>query len=1118
MIFFNKNYPFADPLWRKTLRAMKLITLLIFCGVMQMHAAVYSQNTFTMSESNTTVREILKKIEKSSNYTVFYRNDQVNLNNKVSVIAENSTIESVMKQVLRDQPLTFEVVDNNMVVIKSIGDKNALRDYPVTGTITDDKGEPLIGASVLIKGTTRGASTDIDGKFVLTVPGDQPVTLVVKYLGFADQEVSVNSNQRTVQVKLKADAAALEEVVVIGYGTVKKRDLTGSVASVKAEDITRIPTHNAAEAIQGRVPGADITRSSGAPGASANFTIRGNKSIAARDEMATRNGPLFIIDGYQGGDIATLNPNDIESIDILKDASSTAIYGAQGGNGVVIITTKKGIAGKTKVSYSGFYGVNDYIYPDLRIGDDYLQLRREAGRTTGLWTGPADDANLFQEPGEAEAFAGNQWIDWYDLLQGNGTQQSHSVTVNGGSEKTKVAASLGYFNEKGMLKNADFNRYNGRFNVDQTINKWAKAGVLTQITYAKQNQRKDPLGQAMSVAPLGLAYDDDGQVNVFPLGDPGRISPLADEKNDYTYRDNRLSTNIIANTFLEIAPFKGLTFRSNFGTNFTFGKNGLFNDKQSLDRYTTNTSRASIRNTYGRSLNWDNILTYTKTLKDHTVTLTGITSYLQGDGDETYALGYNQVLSSQLFYNLGSTATDSRDISTTYVGWNNMAYAGRLNYSYKGKYLLTLSGRFDGASRLSAGNKWDFFPSAAFAWNVSDEEFFNKIKSTVSNMKVRLSYGVSGNYNIEVYGTQSLLSPYNRIGFGDVAAPGYVFEGTVNNRNLGWETSASTNLGVDLGFFNNKLSATLDLYNTITSDILLPRDLPLSTGVSKINQNIGETKNRGIELTITSNNIQNKSFKWSSTLTFSRNKEEITKLVSGSDIIATSGTERDSWLIGRPVGSFYTYKKLGIWQTNEAEEAARYKVGNYSFQPGDIKLADLNGDFVLDAKDYTYIGSIVPKWIGGLQNNFSYKAFDLNIFLVARVGQTIDADFLGRFNTGGTGNSPAMLNYWTPENPTNDYPRPRWGTSLSSYQGYTGYQALNFVDGTYFKIRNISLGYTLPKNISEKIAAGRVRFYATGSNLLTITKSHLLKDYDPEGGGSGAPLSRQFVFGLNLDF
>ena len=1119
MIFSCRISLFAVPAWRKILRAMKLITILIFAGAMQLHASVYSQKNFNLNETRTTVKEMFKKIEKNSDYTVFYRQDQVNLNQQVSVFAENAGIESVMQQVLKGQSLDFELVEQ-MIVIKA--SNSSLKDYTVTGTVTSTTGEPLPGASVIVKGTTRGASTDIDGNFSLSIPGDAPVTLVVKYLGFTDKEVSVSPGQARIGITLSEDAAALDEVVVIGYGTVKKRDLTGAVSSVKSEDIVRTPTHNVTEALQGRIAGADIIRSSGQPGANANIVIRGNRSIASRDQLPERNAPLYIIDGFQGGDFSTLDPNDIESIDVLKDASSTAIYGAQGGNGVVIVTTKKGASGKARISYNGYAGVSDYRFPKLKMGDEYVRLRREAGITAGFWQSPENDNLIFTENGEEEAYRNGQWIDWHDLIIQNGYQQSHNLTLTGGSDKTKIVGSLGYFKETGMLRNADFNRYNGRFNLDQVINKWAKAGVQTQITYSRQNVRNDPLGQVMSVSPLGTAYDENGLIDLYPLipanlPATGAISPLADEASDFVARDQRLRTNIRANGFIELTPIKGLTFKSNFGTIFDFSKRGIFNAGESLNRYTTGISRASVRNEFNRFINWDNILTYTKEIQDHTVTVTGITSYLQSDDDDTFAQGDNQILSSQLFHNLAGTSTDAgaRLIETPYVGWTNMAYAGRLNYSYKGRYLLTASGRFDGASRLSEGKKWDFFPSVALGWNISDEGFFSPLKSSVSNLKLRASYGVAGNYNTTVYATQSLVGALTRMGFGDVAAPGYQFDGRVANANLGWEKSATTNIGFDLGLLNNRISASFEYYNTITSDILLPRDLPLSTGVGTIIQNIAETKNRGVELTINSTNIQKTDFRWSSTLTFAKNKEEITELLNGTDIIASSGTEENSLLLGKPIASFYTYKKLGIWQTDEAATAAQYKAGSTPFKPGDIKLADLNGDMIIDAKDYTYVGSTVPDWTGGFQNTFSYKNFDLSLFLVARVGQTIDAEFLGRFNPSGTGNTYARINYWTPENPSNDYPRPNWGAPLSNY---TGYQTLTYVDGSYFKLRNVTFGYTLPKSLTDKISAGRVRVYATGSNIFTIAKNDLLKGYDPEGRGSeSSPLSRQFVLGVNFD-
>jgi len=861
----------------------------------------------------------------------------------------------------------------------------------------------------------------------------------------------------------------------------------------------------------------DITRSSGAAGAGANINIRGNKSITSRDKMADRNAPLYIIDGFQGGDISNLNPNDIASIEVLKDASATAIYGAQGANGVIIVTTKKGAEGKTQISYNGYFGVNDFTFPQARIGQNYINLRREAYRADGQWSSAADDPNIFPDPGEWDAVQAGQWVDWVDAVTRNGTQQSHSVSLTSGSEKTKVFASAGYFRESGMFRNNDYNRYNIRLNLDQNIGKWVKAGILSQVTYVNQDNRRDPLSQAETISPLGVPYNENGEVNIYPIeANPDKISPLADERTRFVARDNNIRTAITTNAYVELQPLEGLTFRSNFGANLNFNRRGIYNDATSLAQSGTKISMASSESNFGRFFNWDNILTYNKDISGHSFTLTGITSYIQSDVDQVYASGTGQILASQLFYDLSSTGADNRTIRSPYVGWKNMAYAGRVNYSYKGKYLFTASGRYDGASRLAEGNKWDFFPSVAAGWNISEENFMKDVR-TVSNLKLRASYGVSGNYSIDPYGTQSGLVSGTNMSFGEVPAPMYQFKTTIGNPNLGWEKSATTNLGLDLGLFKNKVSATLDLYKTVTSDILLLRTLPQSSGVANVYQNIGETQNKGIELAITSQNVRSSDFTWTTTFTFAHNKEAITKLVDGNDILVN---ERESLLLGKPINSFYTYRKLGIWQLDEADEAASYRfnsaTGN-TFKPGDIKLADLNGDNIIDAdNDRTYIGSTVPDWLGGLQNTFTYKGFDLGVFLFARYGQMLDAEFLGRYNPSGEGNGPAIIDYWTPENPTNDFPRPMRGSPLNNYAGY---QTLNFVDGSYFKIKNITLGYTLPKAVAGKILADNVRIYATGSNVLTVAKSHLVKDYDPErGGAESGPLSKQFVFGINVGF
>lgn len=990
--------------------------------------------------------------------------------------------------------------------------------------ISADNKETIAGATVIVKGTTNGNTTNEEGKFILNIPAEGPTTLVVSFLGYRPEEVTVEPGQNVVEVRLEENVATLNDVVVIGFGAVKKRDVTGSIYSVKADEIVQTPTHNAVEALQGRVPGADIVRTSGAAGAGSAITIRGNRSINSGSTI-DKNSPLVVIDGYQGGNISDLNPNDIESVEILKDASSTAIYGAQGANGVIIVTTKRGAAGKTRVDYNGYYGVNDYQFPESRVGDSYLALRREAYRTVGQWSSPADDSRIFPAVGEYDAVQNGQWVNWVDLVKHRGLQQSHSVSLRAGSESTKIFASTGYFREEGMLQGNNFNRYNARLNLDQNISKVFKTGLLTQVTYYQQQDRRDPLSVATSISPLGVPYDENGRPNTYPIAsDQTRISPLADEAGPNVARNNTIRTNIIANGYLEAKPLPGLTLRTNFGSNLDFRRQGIFNDRLSLAQNGRGYSASSTENTFSRFINWDNILTYVQEFGKSTVTLTGITNFIRSDVDNTYAGGQSQLLSSQLFYDLNSTSTSSRSFASPstapYVGSKNMAYAARANYNYAGKYLLTITGRYDGASRLAPGNKWDFFPSIAGAWNIGDENFLRNSRK-LTQLKLRASYGVAGNYAIAPYGTQSVLAASPRMSFGDVPAQMYQFAPTVGNPDLGWEKSATLDVGLDMGFFDNRLTATLDLYDTRTSDILLLRPLPLSSGVTQVYENIGATRNRGVELAITSQNFSTEDFSWSTTLTFTRNKEEITDLLDGRDIIATNGPETNSLLLGKPVSSFYSYKKLGIWQTAEADEAAKYKVGtgSYAFQPGDIKVADLNGDFIIDAKDQTYIGSAVPKFVAGLQNTVKYKGFDLNVFAMARYGQMLNAQFLGRYNPSGTGNGPADLNYWTPENPTNDFPRPRKDANLNSYQGYTGYQALNFVDGSYFKIRTMTLGYTLPKSIGSKAMLQNARLYVTATNLLILTKSDLIKNYDPERGGSeSTPLSRQVLVGLNLSF
>ena len=963
----------------------------------------------------------------------------------------------------------------------------------VTGKITDtNTGEALPGVNVVEKGTTNGTVTNTDGAYSINVSSTDAV-LVVSFIGYSMQEVALNGRSQ-VDVNLEISYTQLDEVVAIGYGTVRKRDLTGSVTSVKSDEIREVPTQSPLEAIQGKVAGVDITRSNGSTSSGINIRIRGNRSIAAG------NGPLFIIDGVQSSNIDDINPNSIESIEFLKDASATAIYGWQGANGIVIVTTKKGTGDKLKVDLNAYYGMSQVSrYPATFNGQEYAQIRREAKRTVGVWNSIADDPKIFQA-NELESIQKDEWIDYQKELFKNGTEQNYNIGVSGGGEKTKVYMSLDYLAETGILKFDETKRYSLRTNIDQTFTEWLKGGIQSQITVRDESYRRDPLNMANKIIPFGTIYDAEGNFILNP-GGGNTVSPLADEQPDVFNNEGRIN-NVNGNIYLEANPIKGLTFRTNVGVNIGNSRTGYYAGQNSIDRATSTGSQARYSASNSRFVNWDNVLTYTRDINDHSFTITGLSSAVQSLSDNVSAQADGQLLPTQLFYAL-QNAPNQKVISSGYTKWDVLSFAARVNYSYKGRYLLTLSDRYDGASRLSEGNKWASFPSAAVAWRISDESFMANL-STLSELKLRLTYGVTGNSGIDPYGTQSLLTNVPMT-FGETFFQGYTFSTLVGNSDTKWELSGTTNIAVDFGFFKNRIFGTVEAYDTKTTDLLLPRGLPPTTGVVTVNQNIGETRNRGIEIALSTVNITNKNLTWTSSLTWSTNKEEIVSLVTeGIDDIG------NGWFIGQPINVFYDYEKLGIWQTSEEAEAAKF-----GQVPGDIKVKDQNGDGKIDAVNDRIVlgGNNRAKWFGGLDNNFTYKGFDANIYLFARWGQMITPSFLGRYDRqSNLSNSSKAINYWTPENPSNDYPRPNANVSGSSTLYWS---TLGLVNGSYLRIRTLTIGYTLPKikGISS------LRIYATGRNPFTFTKESKLDEYDPErGGGESAPMTKSYVLGVNVSF
>lgn len=978
----------------------------------------------------------------------------------------------------------------------------------ITGQVLGAKNDTIIGAVITQKGTTNAVMSDVNGNYTLSVPDTANVTLVISLVGYGDKEINVGLQTTAGSVILEEDAKLLEDVVIVGYGVTKKSDLTGAVTSFKGDELKQTPTTNVMESVQGKAPGVDITRSSGSAGAKINVTVRGNRSINAG------NNPLYIVDGVQYTDIQDINSNDIQSMEVLKDASSTAIYGSRGSNGVIIITTKRGAAGATRVFVNSYMGVSTVAgYPEVRNGEQYVALRREANRTLGLWNSTADDSKIFNTT-EMQNIANGTETSFADKLLHNGLQQDFQVGISGGTERLKSYFSLDYFNEKGLLKMDELKRYTGRVNLDFQVNKYFKVGTQTQFTYYNQDKRANALGLAAKINPLTEAYDANGEIIVYPLQGKD-INPLIDEEKDAAV-NNSTVLRIFPTVYAEIAPFKGFTARTNLSLNLGQTRQGIYNASNSVTRNGAY-SQSSIANTNTNNLNWQAILNYTKQVKEHSFVFTAISEIVSNKTEGYSAIGQNQLVSSQGFYNLSGN-TQNISINSNYVKNVLTSFAGRINYSFKNRYLLTVTARTDGASQLAEGNKWDYFPSVAAGWRLTEEKFL-KTQKLFSNIKLRASYGISGNASVAAYSSQNTLTrvPF---AFGDNVATGFAYNSKIGNPNLKWEKSNTLDIGLDFGILKDRITGTIDVYDTRTNDLLLDRVLPSSTGVSLVTQNVGKTRNRGLEIALTGVNIQKKNFTWSTTITYSKNKEEILELVDNVKVlnIDASSSNPRYLVVGSPVSSFYDYEKLGIWQLDQATEAA-----SFGQKPGDIHVKDQNGDGKINTEDRVVVGSTVPKFSAGINNEFKYKNWDLSFYIYARVGQMFNYNNpVGEDGTNttqyiydprGIENGLSTLEYWTPENPTNELPRPNGNLTYSSLQYFS---TVGYTDGSFVKLRNVTLGYTFPQNVTKKLKLQRLKVYVTGKNLITLSK---VKNYDPEMSGNlSNPTVRLFVGGINLEF
>jgi TonB-linked SusC/RagA family outer membrane protein len=981
----------------------------------------------------------------------------------------------------------------------------------VSGVVSDNLGEALPGVSVTIKGTTKGIVTSVDGKYILQVSSGNNV-LVFSYIGYEPQDLRVG-NQSVMNITLNESTENLSEVVIVGYGTQKKSQLTGAISQVTAKEIQELPITSAGQALQGRAAGVDVTQAGSKPGSSPQIRIRGRRSFNAT------NNPLFVVDGIPiAGGIEDINPNDITSMEVLKDASATAIYGSRGSNGVILVTTKRGKAGKTIVSIDTWTGVSQELGQiGVFDGPAFAEYKRESRRATGNYpNGPATaeaDANLFTDPIEAEGIALGRTTDYIGGLLRTGSVQSHQLGISGGSEKTTFNISGGFFKDIGIVKNQDFSRYTFRINLDHKINDKLRIGTSTLAVYSVRNgENFNPLGGALQENPLGKPYDDEGNLIFLPTNDGLRTNPFA-EIVPGAQVDETKRYRIFNSMYGEWKIIDGLTYRMNFGPDITSQRRGRFTGSQTNARRGGGPN-ASVNNEFRLNYTLENILNYTKRIGTSSNLGVTLLQSVQRDNLERSNINVQGVpAETQLFYRLGD-ASQVTGVNTSLEEWALLSYMGRVNYDFKEKYLLTLTLRTDGSSRFGNNTKFGYFPSAAVGWNIDREDFISSA-TWIDNLKIRASYGSIGNQAIDPYQTQALLG---RTVYAWDNSPAFGYQpNTIGNPNLRWESSATANVGLDFSLFKGRVYGSAEYYVTNTTNLLAPQPLPGSTGFDGFITNVGQTRNSGVELTFSTVNVDKSNFTWTTDWVFNKNREEIVELANGKEDDIAAGR-----FIGEPLSVFFDLKKLGIWQLDEADEAARYQS-----VPGEIKVEDLNNDGKINADDRQILGSAVPNFVLGLTNRFSYKNLDVSVFAFARVGQTIASAFHDNFNSLFGRYNNLDVDYWTPTNPTNEFPRPNQNQERPKFNS-----SMRYFDGSFLKIRNINVGYNFSPSVAEKLKMESLRVFSSIQQPLIIASYRSkYKGIDPEtqidseqgveGGVVNAnisPAAMNITFGINAKF
>ena len=961
----------------------------------------------------------------------------------------------------------------------------------VHGIITDETGETMIGVSVLVKGTSTGVVTDVNGNFSLSVPKNS--VLSISYIGYKSQEISINGAKK-LNIEMEPEAQNLDEVVVVAYGQQKKVSVTGSMSSINNEALLKSPSASLGNAISGKLPGLSTVQYSGLPGADDPvILIRGQSSFNG-------SSPLILVDGVERP-MNSVDINSVETISVLKDAATAAIYGARAANGVILLTTKRGEAGKARVSYQGYYGIQNVDRNfDVYTPEEFIQYKREAYRTTNNNQYGAD-SDVFSQL-ELESIQNGQFIDWQKELMRTGTIQNHDLTVTGGGEKTKVFVSGNFMKQTGVVPATDFIKGQLRFNLDQEITRWLKVGLNTSLSISTKN---DPgvaglLRDAVTCSPLGSVYDAEGNLNMHPTGLQENWNPLIDlqEKTSTTK-----SRNDLVNLFFDFKIFKGLTYRLNVSRRSWNAKVETYSTANSKAGSYTGMGSGTIKNQDENEWTLDNILSYDNQFGKHHVSGTLIQSWNERNQHSNQMDG--SLIPNDLLGVYGIEAA-GKVIPTLSASQRRLvSTALRMQYDFASKYYVTISGRRDGSSVFGAKNKWAVFPAMALGWNVYQEEFMQNFEQ-LTNLKLRGSYGSVGNEAIQPYGSIASADQWDY--YTTKKLTGYTPGAVLSNPKLKWETSTTLNLAVDFGFFNNRLSGTVEWYNTRTKDLLIDRSISSVTGYSTIKDNIGEIQNRGLEIQLEGVVVKSQDWDVQLGMTFARNRNKIIKLFGDLD---GDGKEDDypinNWYIGQPINVSKIYEVAGIWQEDEIDEIPNSAQPNA--QPGDIKIVDRTGDGKLDDDDKILVSQF-PKWNGSFNASVRYKNVDFSMDIYTVQGITKYNPFLADYNYGGNMRAVfngVKVNYWTPENPTGNFPRPTTNGALE--MGSIARQ-----DASYVRLQNITIGYTLPKTWLAKVHLSNVRFYFTGQNLLTLTDY----EYSPEQPADKYPEARTLTFGLQLGF